>query len=135
MPTLSHTSIVPGTLCLLCKARPENDGAIVEIVRFRGLVPEGWPHSGQKLWDIVCSRPLYSTSFPSEQTRINPAGRVIQAVESMLVPIAGPGLVDEVTAYDKAWQDEKRAVHAVAYGASHAQLYGTASRSTPNVRR
>lgn len=137
MPTPSLIQIAPGTLCWFRgSADHPNNGALVEVTRHCDLFAD---HG--KFWFIKAKVQMHVILIATEGSAkaagktIWPAGTEIAAKESWLVPIAGPGLVDEVAAYGKAWQDEKRAVRAVSYGASHTKLYNTASRSTPNVRR
>lgn len=125
-----HTPITPGTLCYMRTKAKQNNGKFVTVrKRDVNTIPGLGP-----VWWVVSSSPiaLFDVYTGGRFTREVCPGVEFRAPERNLVPLAGPGLADEVAAFDKLnppnHQEEKRAIFAALYGASHA-------RSTPYVRR
>lgn len=127
MPTSSCIPITPGTLCWLRSNIPENDGALVTAVSYNGILSGGYKSwEGAKVWTVTAKVPLVLADVNnSAARRVAWVGEEIKVPEMLLVPIAGPGLVDEVTAYDKKVRYKSVAELQPTFGA----------RSTPNVRR
>lgn len=103
MPTPSHTQIAPGTLCWLRTNIPANAGTIVEVVSSYGLGDEAaGPWKGEQLWWVKAKRELLLASAvnPFAPMITAPAGSELLVPQSMLAPIAGPGLVDHVERFD-----------------------------------
>jgi len=103
MTAPSKLPIQPGTLCWFRHpAAKENVGKIVEVIRpcnFFAGEDKFWFAKAKTSMQVVLlkiTNPSVSNGFTSW-----PAGKEFVVKESWLVLIVGPGLVDEVAAYDK----------------------------------
>lgn len=122
MTTPFKLHIQSGTLCWLRHpAARQNVGKVVEVLRLARLA-----NVESRFWFVKASTSVLVYLVDTHQLAAWPAGQEFLSSESWLVPIAGPGLADEIEAYDKAAKQE-----------TLGQLLRgrTPTRSTPFVHR
>lgn len=117
-----NLEIKPGTLCYIRGAQgldAVNNGHVVEAIERVQALPE---MRGAAAWKAT-SRGLITartSQWDLQTIQIQP-GTVMYVREDILVPLAGPGLEDEVRQADAqplTRQQEKQRVFAALYGAS-----------------
>jgi hypothetical protein len=102
MTAPSKLPIQPGTLCWLRHpTAKQNVGKIVEVLRLAG-----WENTGSKVWCVKSRTPVLVCLGNNSRLTVWPAGQEFLSPEAWLVPIAGPGLVDEVEQFDANSQPE-----------------------------
>lgn len=121
-----NIEIKPGTLCYIRGAQgldAINNGRVVEAIRRLESAPE---IGHAPAWEAKSSSNIFARLpvWPAQYLDALP-GTVLIVRESLLVPIAGPGLEDEVTAFDKKVGYKSIAELDAAFGA----------RSIPHVGR
>lgn len=134
MPTPSHLPIVPGTLCWLRSNIPENDGALVTVVSYNGILCGGYESwEGAKVWIVTAKVPLVLAAVNNPTARrVTWVGEEVTVPEMLLVPIAGPGLKGHVEHFDANSQPETIGQLLRDAGLATKPV---SARPTPNVRR
>lgn len=115
--------IKPGTLCFVHRATgwlAANNGKVVTVVR-----EETFDYGFGKTWACVSKDTFNGLILPFQVRATTAPGEEVAIPATNLLPIAGPGLEDDVRHYDTkrlSHLQEKKRVHAIGYGATIEQV-------------